>query len=49
MAAVNECFAELACYMPIASPNIRLGASWVDSAFGFAMVSSPECGRLDRS
>lgn len=39
MAAVNECFAEIACYMPIASPNIRLGGSWVDPAFGFAMVS----------
>ncbi|TVY42493.1 General amino acid permease [Lachnellula occidentalis] len=37
MLAVNECFAEMVCYMPVPSPFIRFGSEWVDEAFGFAM------------
>ncbi|KAF2416533.1 putative general amino acid permease [Tothia fuscella] len=35
--AVNECFAEMVCYMPIPSPFIRLSGVWVDEALSFAM------------
>ncbi|OGE51279.1 hypothetical protein PENARI_c014G06257 [Penicillium arizonense] len=34
---VNQCFAEMVTYLPIASPFIRLGGFWVDDAWGFAM------------
>ncbi|KAJ9238496.1 hypothetical protein DTO169E5_4696 [Paecilomyces variotii] len=37
MVAVNECFAEMVCYVPISSPFIRLGGHWVDDALSFAM------------
>lgn len=30
--------AEMVCYMPVASPFVRLGTEWVDEAFGFAMA-----------
>ncbi|KAE8168468.1 amino acid permease/ SLC12A domain-containing protein [Aspergillus tamarii] len=35
--AVNECFAEMVCYMPIPSPFVRLAGRWVDDALSFAM------------
>ncbi|KAL1860907.1 hypothetical protein Plec18167_003812 [Paecilomyces lecythidis] len=35
--AVNQCFAEMVTYLPIASPFIRLGGFWVDDAWGFAL------------
>lgn len=35
--SVNECFAEMVCYMPIPSPFIRLAGVWVDDALSFAM------------
>ncbi|KAF7116308.1 hypothetical protein CNMCM5793_004474 [Aspergillus hiratsukae] len=35
--AVNECFAEMVTYMPIASPFVRLAGAWVDEAGSFAM------------
>ncbi|KAK2765100.1 hypothetical protein FQN54_008799 [Arachnomyces sp. PD_36] len=35
--AVNQCFAEMVTYMPIASPFVRLAGFWVDDAFSFAM------------
>ncbi|KAE8374860.1 amino acid permease/ SLC12A domain-containing protein [Aspergillus bertholletiae] len=35
--AVNECFAEMVCYMPIPSPFVRLAGHWVDDALSFAM------------
>lgn len=34
---VNECFAEMVCYLPIPSPFITLGGIWVDDALGFVM------------
>ncbi|KAG9633643.1 amino acid permease, partial [Aureobasidium melanogenum] len=37
MWAVNECFAEMVCYLPVPSPFIRFGGAWVDDALGFAM------------
>lgn len=36
--SVNQCFAEMVTYMPIASPFIRLAGHWVDDALGFAMA-----------
>ena len=38
MWAVNECFAEMVTFLPIPSPFIRFGSSWVDDALGFAMA-----------
>lgn len=38
MWAVNECFAEMVCYLPVPSPFIRFGGAWVDDALGFAMA-----------
>ncbi|KAJ5785308.1 amino acid permease [Penicillium pulvis] len=38
MWAVNECFAEMVTYLPIASPFVRFGSEWVDDALGFAMA-----------
>ncbi|KAI3065378.1 hypothetical protein CBS147353_8435 [Aspergillus niger] len=35
--AVNQCFAEMVCYLPIPSPFIRLAGHWVDDALSFAM------------
>ncbi|KAJ5679164.1 hypothetical protein N7462_007408 [Penicillium macrosclerotiorum] len=35
--SVNQCFAEMVTYLPIASPFVRLGGFWVDDAWGFAM------------
>ncbi|KFY43358.1 hypothetical protein V494_02023 [Pseudogymnoascus sp. VKM F-4513 (FW-928)] len=35
--AVNQCFAEMVCYMPIPSPFVRLAGHWVDEALSFAM------------
>ncbi|KAI9737839.1 MAG: hypothetical protein M1834_009208 [Cirrosporium novae-zelandiae] len=37
MLAVNECFAEMVCYLPIPSPFVQLGGKWVDEALSFAM------------
>lgn len=36
--SVNQCFAEMVTYMPIASPFIRLAGYWVDDALSFAMA-----------
>ncbi|KAI1341770.1 putative general amino acid permease [Xylariaceae sp. FL0016] len=38
MLCVNECFAEMVSYVPIASPFIRFSGAWVDEAVGFAMA-----------
>lgn len=38
MLCVNECFAEMVSYMPVASPFVRFGSEWVDGALGFAMA-----------
>ncbi|RJE22665.1 Amino acid permease [Aspergillus sclerotialis] len=35
--AVNQCFAEMITYLPIASPFVRLAGFWVDDALSFAM------------
>ncbi|KAL4963138.1 amino acid permease/ SLC12A domain-containing protein [Aspergillus stella-maris] len=35
--AVNQCFAEMVTYIPIASPFARLAGFWVDDALSFAM------------
>ncbi|OOF98431.1 hypothetical protein ASPCADRAFT_164989 [Aspergillus carbonarius ITEM 5010] len=35
--AVNQCFAEMVCYLPIPSPFVRLAGHWVDDALSFAM------------
>ncbi|KAK4090036.1 general amino acid permease (agp2) [Purpureocillium lilacinum] len=35
--AVNQCFAEMVTYLPIASPFVRLAGFWVDDALSFAM------------
>ncbi|PYH45578.1 general amino acid permease [Aspergillus saccharolyticus JOP 1030-1] len=35
--AVNQCFAEMVCYLPISSPFVQLAGHWVDDALGFAM------------
>ncbi|KAL2832779.1 amino acid permease/ SLC12A domain-containing protein [Aspergillus pseudoustus] len=35
--AVNQCFAEMVTYLPIASPFVRLSGFWVDDALSFAM------------
>ncbi|RDW90986.1 general amino acid permease [Coleophoma crateriformis] len=37
MWCVNECFAEMVCYLPVPAPFVRFGAEWVDEALGFAM------------
>lgn len=37
MVCVNQCFAEMITYMPIASPFVRLSGFWVDEALNFAM------------
>ncbi|KAH8803586.1 general amino acid permease [Xylogone sp. PMI_703] len=37
MLAVNQCFAEMVTYLPIASPFVRLAGFWVDDALSFAM------------
>lgn len=36
--AVNQCFAEMITYLPIASPFVRLAGHWVDDALSFAMA-----------
>lgn len=38
MLAVNQCFAEMITYVPIASPFVRLAGAWVDDALSFAMA-----------
>ncbi|KAJ5983045.1 general amino acid permease (agp2) [Penicillium waksmanii] len=35
--SVNQCFAEMVTYLPIASPFVRLSGFWVDDALSFAM------------
>ncbi|KAI9370277.1 amino acid permease/ SLC12A domain-containing protein [Aspergillus egyptiacus] len=35
--SVNQCFAEMVTYLPIASPFVRLAGFWVDDALSFAM------------
>ncbi|KAK2742726.1 hypothetical protein FQN55_007667 [Onygenales sp. PD_40] len=35
--SVNQCFAEMVTYLPIASPFVRLAGFWVDEALSFAM------------
>ncbi|KAI9745546.1 MAG: hypothetical protein M1818_001080 [Claussenomyces sp. TS43310] len=37
MAAINNCMAEMAVYMPVSGGWIRMGGHWVDEAFGFAL------------
>ncbi|KAJ6784529.1 hypothetical protein PWT90_06065 [Aphanocladium album] len=37
MLCVNQCFAEMITYLPIASPFVRLSGFWVDDALSFAM------------
>lgn len=34
--AVNNCMAEMAVFMPVTSPFIRMAGKWVDESFGFA-------------
>ncbi|KAI0020433.1 amino acid permease [Xylariomycetidae sp. FL0641] len=38
MMCVNECFAEMVSYAPVAAPFVRFGSEWVDPAVGFAMA-----------
>ncbi|PLB46228.1 hypothetical protein P170DRAFT_467331 [Aspergillus steynii IBT 23096] len=35
--SVNQCFAEMVCYLPVPSPFVRLASHWVDDALSFAM------------
>lgn len=49
MLAVNQCFAEMITYVPIASPFVRLAGYWVDDALSFAMACNffLNMGKLD--
>ncbi|KAI0485038.1 putative general amino acid permease [Xylariaceae sp. FL0804] len=38
MLCVNECFAEMVSFAPVAAPFVRFGGDWVDPALGFAMA-----------
>jgi amino acid transporter len=37
LAAVNNCIAEMAVFMPVSGSFIRMGSKWVDEAFGFML------------
>ena len=37
LAAVNNCMAEMAIFMPVSGSFIRMGSKWVDEAFGFML------------
>jgi amino acid transporter len=37
MAAVNNCMAEMAIFMPVSGSFVRMGSKWVDEAFGFML------------
>src|SRR4051812_8967569 len=37
LAAVNNCMAEMAVFMPVSGGFIRMGSKWVDEAFGFML------------
>jgi amino acid transporter len=37
LAAVNNCMAEMAVFMPVSGSFIRMGSKWVDEAFGFML------------
>ena len=37
MAAVNNCMAEMAVFMPVSGSFIRMGSKWIDEAFGFML------------
>jgi amino acid transporter len=37
LAAVNNCMAEMAVFMPVSASFVRMGSKWVDEAFGFML------------
>jgi amino acid transporter len=37
LAAVNNCMAEMAVFMPVSGSFIRMGSKWIDEAFGFML------------
>lgn len=37
MAAVNNCMAEMAVYMPVSGSFVRMAGKWVDEAMGFML------------
>lgn len=37
LAAVNNCMAEMAVFMPVSGGFVRMGSKWVDEAFGFML------------
>ena len=37
LAAVNNCMAEMAIFMPVSGSFVRMGSKWVDEAFGFML------------
>jgi amino acid transporter len=37
LAAVNNCMAEMAVFMPVSGSFIRMGSKWVDESFGFML------------
>jgi len=48
LAAVNNCMAEMAVFMPVSGSFIRMGSKWVDEAFGFMLgvrETSLSCSR----
>ena len=52
LAAVNNCMAEMAVFMPVSGSFIRMGSKWVDEAFGFMLgwnffLYGKSCGDLN--
>jgi amino acid transporter len=37
LAAVNNCMAEMAVFMPVSGSFIRMGSKWIDESFGFML------------
>jgi amino acid transporter len=37
LAAVNNCMAEMAIFMPVSGSFIRMGSKWIDESFGFIL------------
>lgn len=37
LAAVNNCMAEMAVFMPVSGSFVRMGSKWIDEAFGFML------------
>lgn len=37
LAAVTNCMAEMAIFMPVSGSFVRMGSKWVDEAFGFML------------